>query len=202
MSLTTRRRLLPADRREELLQAGEQVIRAKGVAATVDDVVRAAGAARGTFYVYFPTWAGFIAALRTRVLGQLEAQIGAFDGECRDWRTVARRLPELFIKLSLGLEGLHEAVLHARRPDEALADRPADIDERLRALLEEGRRAGALQATDVEATAWFVHAVCFEAAERALGGADPERIAEVFGEALVRALQAAPIERRPPKPPA
>jgi AcrR family transcriptional regulator len=51
-----RRRLSPADRRAELKAAGAEVFEARGFgAATVDDIVRAAGAAKGTFYCYFPT---------------------------------------------------------------------------------------------------------------------------------------------------
>jgi len=43
-------------RRRELLEAAVAVISAKGVAAaSVDDIVRSAGVAKGTFYLYFAT---------------------------------------------------------------------------------------------------------------------------------------------------
>jgi AcrR family transcriptional regulator len=43
-------------RRKELIQAAVAVFSAKGVAAaSVDDIVRAAGVAKGTFYLYFAT---------------------------------------------------------------------------------------------------------------------------------------------------
>ena len=43
-------------RRQELLEAAVAVFSAKGVAAaSVDDIVRAAGVAKGTFYLYFAT---------------------------------------------------------------------------------------------------------------------------------------------------
>jgi AcrR family transcriptional regulator len=43
-------------RRRELVEAAIAVITAKGVAATsVDDIVRSAGVAKGTFYLYFAT---------------------------------------------------------------------------------------------------------------------------------------------------
>jgi AcrR family transcriptional regulator len=191
-----RRRLTPADRREELLRAGDQVIRAHGRAATIEDVARAAGAARGTFYVYFPTWEHFVADLRARAIAQLDADIRDFEADCGDWRTVIRRLPELFIALSTGLQGLHEAVLHAPGVAPTPADRRDDLIERLRILLAEGHQAGAVQADDPEAAAWFAYAVCCDAAGRALEGEDPVRIADVFGEALVRAFAALPVERR------
>ena len=70
------------DRREAtrrtLLDASMRVFSVKGVAATsVDDIVRAAGVAKGTFYLYFATRDEAVdavaAAMVERVAGQVEA---------------------------------------------------------------------------------------------------------------------------------
>ena len=54
-------------RRRDLLDAGERIILQKGSAATtVDDITRAAGVAKGTFYLYFKSKEDLLEALRTR----------------------------------------------------------------------------------------------------------------------------------------
>jgi AcrR family transcriptional regulator len=55
-------------RRTGFLDAAVAVFTAKGVdAATVDDIVRAAGVAKGTFYLYFDSKDGVISAVAERV---------------------------------------------------------------------------------------------------------------------------------------
>ena len=59
-----RRRLAPDDRRQELKRAGLAVFVRKGFgASTVDDIVRAADAAKGTFYLYFKSKKALFAEL-------------------------------------------------------------------------------------------------------------------------------------------
>ena len=53
-STTTRRRLSPEKRREEVIQVAAEVFARKGYrAANVTDIVQRAGIGRGTFYLYF-----------------------------------------------------------------------------------------------------------------------------------------------------
>lgn len=62
--------------RERLLDAAEGVIAEKGVdATTVEDLVRAAGVARGTFYNYFPTTTELVHALNQRVGAHISAEL-------------------------------------------------------------------------------------------------------------------------------
>ena len=64
-----RRRLKPAVRRSELLDAALRVLRSKGPAKVrVEDVTRAAGAAKGTFYLYFSSWEDLLVAVREHLL--------------------------------------------------------------------------------------------------------------------------------------
>jgi AcrR family transcriptional regulator len=65
-------------RRQELVEAAVAVFSAKGVsAASVDDIVRAAGVAKGTFYLYFTTKDDAVnavaAAMVEDVAGRVEA---------------------------------------------------------------------------------------------------------------------------------
>src|SRR5688572_5514304 len=86
-------RTKPADvRRLEILDAGERVFLAKGVArASVDDIVAAAGVAKGTFYLYFASKEALVHALRERWVESIQERVA--EAEARvprdDW---ARRL--------------------------------------------------------------------------------------------------------------
>ena len=62
--------------RERLLDAAQDVIAEKGLgAASIDDFVKAAGMARGTFYNYFPTPARLVHALNQRVAARMAGLI-------------------------------------------------------------------------------------------------------------------------------
>ncbi|MGH2769324.1 MAG: TetR/AcrR family transcriptional regulator, partial [Actinomycetota bacterium] len=64
----TKRVTKPAeDRRREILDAAVSVFGAKGlVVATMDDIARQAGVAKGTLYLYFETKEHLLASLRER----------------------------------------------------------------------------------------------------------------------------------------
>ena len=60
-----RRRLNPAVRRAELIEAALRVLRSRGpTEVRVEDVTQAAGAAKGTFYLYFASWNDLLIAVR------------------------------------------------------------------------------------------------------------------------------------------
>lgn len=65
-------------RRQELIEAAVAVFSAKGVsAASVDDIVRAAGVAKGTFYLYFATKDDAVNAVATRMVDGVADRIEA-----------------------------------------------------------------------------------------------------------------------------
>ncbi|QJY45323.1 TetR/AcrR family transcriptional regulator [Pseudonocardia broussonetiae] len=80
--------------RERLLRAGAEVFDRKGYpAATVDDIVGAAGASRATFYLHFRTKSDVVAELGDRLLVETRAFYAELDGvlatgsraAMRDW---------------------------------------------------------------------------------------------------------------------
>ena len=86
--MAPRRSVPQAERRQELLAAARDVFTRKGYhAATVDDITRAAGVAKGTFYLYFDEKREVFSEL---VRGFLE-QIGALV------RSVASGTPDDFM---------------------------------------------------------------------------------------------------------
>jgi AcrR family transcriptional regulator len=65
-------------RRQELVDAAVAVFSAKGVsAASVDDIVRAAGVAKGTFYLYFATKDDAVNAVAASMVEGVADRIGA-----------------------------------------------------------------------------------------------------------------------------
>jgi AcrR family transcriptional regulator len=65
-------------RRQELVAAAVVVFSAKGVAAaSVDDIVRAAGVAKGTFYLYFSTKDEAVSAVAAALVEDVAARVEA-----------------------------------------------------------------------------------------------------------------------------
>ena len=81
------------ERRGELLLAARQVFASKGYhAATVDDITRAAGVAKGTFYLYFDEKRAVFYEL-IRAFFELVTEIGkAVAGEVQDRAEYVRKL--------------------------------------------------------------------------------------------------------------
>ena len=76
-------------RRQELIDAAVAVFSAKGVAAaSVDDIVRAAGVAKGTFYLYFATKDDAVNAVAASMVERVADRIEAV---ATDPTPVARR---------------------------------------------------------------------------------------------------------------
>nr|QQZ49650.1 TetR/AcrR family transcriptional regulator [Phenylobacterium glaciei] len=184
-----RRRLSPADRREELLDAAEAVIRRLGDTARVEDIVREAGAGRGTFYVYFETWEALLHALRERVFAQLDQRFSAWANSARDWRDLVSGLPELFVDMTLGMEGLHQALLHGPVGPPPRRTRH-DVIHRLADLITQGVTAGAFAVVDPKMTAVLVFAVLHETADQVERGASRKATLAAAQDLLIRALEA------------
>ena len=73
-----RRRVGREQRRQELIGAALKVFASTGVAATsVDDIVRAAGVAKGTFYLYFDTKDDIVTAVAERMVEGVGEQFDA-----------------------------------------------------------------------------------------------------------------------------
>ena len=169
-----RRRIGPEQRREELIVAAERVLRRLGAQARVEDVVREAGAAQGTFYTCFRSWDDLLEAIRERQLAGFEASL-AMPTEVAgpiDWPPLLRRLSVLFVDFVLDLQGIHEALFHSDfardRPMHSQARPPA----RLAAIIRAGQEAGAFGPVDPDVAGRLLFAVLHETADAIEAGAD------------------------------
>ncbi|MBR7651013.1 TetR/AcrR family transcriptional regulator [Ochrobactrum oryzae] len=150
-------RTKPAEiRRNELMAAAEALFLEKGFAATsVDEIVRLADVAKGTFYLHFRSKDDMLIALRQRFIDRfcegLEQQLEQCPVD--DWQGKLAVWAETGIAGYLDNYKLHDMVFHDFHPPmrRMKQENPAII--RLDALLTDGNAAGAWKIADTRLTA-------------------------------------------------
>ncbi|MDB5496401.1 MAG: hypothetical protein JWP28_432 [Phenylobacterium sp.] len=188
MDKPLRRRLQPEARKLEIVEAAERLLQANGSRVRVEDVVREAGVAKGTFFLYFPTWEDLLETVRQRLVSEFDAAYPLpteVDGPV-DWPSLVESQAGAFIDFTLSRRGVGEAVFHAdfaeRRP---LAD---NAILRLSAVIRAGQEAEAFGPVDPEPTARLMFAAIHEAADAVAGGADRAAIRAALESLLRRTL--------------
>jgi len=142
----------PDVRREQLLDAAEQLLLDQGLrATTVADVAEAAGVAKGTMYLYFTSKDELLAGLRARYIARYLAPLRGARG---DVRTRARRLVTGLVDVAADNWQLHHVLFHEAGFSEA--DAFFDVRQRFTALLRSGVEAGQLAVEDPDLTASFL----------------------------------------------
>lgn len=188
----TRRRLEPHVRRRELIEAAERLLKARGPAVRVDEVVREAGAAKGTFYLYFPTWDDLLETLRTRVFEAFldSHPIPHGPDAATDWTALFCDLGEAFVDAVGVMGGLHEAIFHsdfAQRRPMPLETHPVG---RLAALIRFGQASEALADVEPEPTARLLFAVLHETADAVAAGEDRQAALRAMRRTVRKMLEA------------
>lgn len=188
MGRPARRRLQPEERRREIVEAAERLLNADGARVRVEDVCRAAGVAKGTFFLYFPTWDDLLETVRQRLVTAFDAAHPLpteVEGPV-DWPRLVEDQAAAFIDYTLSRRGVGEAVFHGdfaeRRP---LAD---NAILRLSAVIRAGQEAEAFGPVDPEPTARLMFAAIHEAADAVADGADREKILAALRSLLRRCL--------------
>jgi AcrR family transcriptional regulator len=186
-----RRRLQPANRRQELLDAAVRVLRQLGPDnCRVSDITAAAGTAKGNFYRYFPTWDDLLLAVRAHLIDRYgEEARQRYTGRADiDWNAAIDDETDRFLTYQLGLAGLHEAVFHGPTS----RARPHGVDPQTAALiawfLRAGTAAGAFANTDADATARLIFHLLHGAADEIAAGGDRQRIQQAALAIIHRAL--------------
>src|ERR1700733_9358855 len=147
-----RPRTKPAEiRREELLDAAEQLFLTRGIAATsVDAIVGGADVAKGTFYLHFQSKEHLLAALQQRFIDDVCADLRAAIDKCPagDWQARLRAWVFAAVDGYLNRMALHEVVFHEFRPDDPHASNRNSTVDQLAEFLAEGTQAGAWSIED------------------------------------------------------
>jgi AcrR family transcriptional regulator len=188
MNKPLRRRLPPEARKLEIVEAAERLLQAHGSRVRVEDVVREAGVAKGTFFLYFPTWDDLLEAIRERLVSEFDDAYPLpteVDGPV-DWPAVVEQLAAAFIDFASARQGVGEALFHSdfaeRRP---LAD---NAILRLSAIIRAGQEAGAFGPVDPEPTARLLFAAIDEAPRAVARGGDRAAILAALQGLLRRTL--------------
>jgi len=172
MNRPGRRRLSPEARKLEIVEAAERLLQVHGAPVRVEDVVREAGVAKGTFFLYFPTWDDLLETLRDRLVAEFDRRYPLpteAEGPV-DWPAVMDAQAAAFIDFAAARQGVGRALFHSgftqRRP------RVDDAILRLSAVIRAGQEAEAFGPADPEPTARLMFAAIDEAARAVSAGAD------------------------------
>ena len=178
-------------RRQEIIEAAEKLLTRDGTNVRVEDVVREAGAAKGTFYLYFPTWDDLLEAIRGRLVVAFDAThpLQIEDGTHADWPQRVDWLAVAFVDAIVGMGGLHAVLWHtdfARRRPMPL---PTNPDQPLDRRHPGSPVAGAFARIDAALAGRLLFAVIHETADTLVGGEDRECALAAMRWILRRALE-------------
>jgi AcrR family transcriptional regulator len=157
----SRRRLDPEARRAELLEAALSVLRERDPQdVRVEDVTRAAGAAKGTFYVYFRSWDDLLLQVRDHIVDSYTADLRArmaAVGSSAWWPAFEAEIVRA-VDYVVELGPLHQAVFHDDFTEPPQAGGPSP-DLVFAELLHGGVACGACRPVDVQAAAPILFAI-------------------------------------------
>jgi AcrR family transcriptional regulator len=183
-----RRRLHPEARKLEIVEAAERLLQVRGAQVRVEDVVREAGVAKGTFFLYFPSWDDLLEAIRARLVAKFDDAYPMPTERNRpvDWLEIIDWQAAAFIDFASARQGIGQALFHSdfaeRRP---LADNGI---ARLTAVIRAGQEAEAFGPVDPEPTARLMFAAIDEAARAVAGGAERKAMLAALQTLLRRIL--------------
>lgn len=186
----------PEVRRDELMNAAERLFLDKGIAATsVDQVVAAAGVAKGTFYLYFNSKESLLAALQDRfVLLFCELLQQAMDKHRPDqWRARLRAWVKAGMDGYLDHVALHDVIFHEFHPEDRRKMNDNAVIDQFIAFLSAGHEAGAWAVEDPRITAIMLFNALHGAADDAVakgGDIDRRRIVRSVTQFFERAVGA------------
>lgn len=181
-------RTKPAEiRREELMDAAQALFLGKGFNETsVDEIVKGAGVAKGTYYVYFKTKDDVLAALRERFVARFQQRLRASVDRHPPHSWVARfdGWMEAAVHAYLDERALHDLVFHQLHlANDRLRQANPVVDD-LTALIAQGAQVGAWPAGDAHLLAVMVFSAIHGAVDSASADSGPPD-----REHLVRAVQ-------------
>jgi AcrR family transcriptional regulator len=188
LSARRRRRLDPKVRREQLLATAMRVVNRRG-ACRIEDVTSAARVAKGTFYLYFPSWEHLLLAMRDRVLDEYvrETEDKFLKVDATTWPASCEAECVRFVDFVVSLGGLHTALFHGPIADHPIAEERSARHVIAR-LLRRGMELGAIEELEIEPCAGLLFAVLHSTADEIARGAERERLIGVMRQLLRRWL--------------
>ena len=188
--MPTAPRTQPPDvRRDQLLDAAEQVFLSQGLrATTVADVAAAAGLAKGTVYLHFDSKDALVAALRRRYLDRADEALQAASADVEEPLAHLSRLIHALFEFGARNHDMHHLLFHEAGFSEDDAFEPVRL--LFAGVIAEGIRRGDIEAGDTDIATDFVVGSMHDALIRAMHGkpARRKRVADETVRLLIRAL--------------
>jgi AcrR family transcriptional regulator len=144
-----------AQRRADLLEAGQELFLANGVAATsLEDITRHAGVSKGLFYLYFQSKDDLVLALQDQFSVELAERIRAATGAVADWPAKLDACVQAIFDSYQERHELHEVLFHHSGQVRASHRAAHELTlHAIRDLFAGGKTAGVFEVDDPEATA-------------------------------------------------
>jgi len=183
-----RPRTKPAEiRREELMDAAQRLFLEKGFDETsVDEIVRAAHVAKGTFYWYFKSKDDVLLALQTRFIDRFCSEIEEAVGRLpeNDWSGRLDTWLETAVNGYLDQVAVHDLIFHDIRPSNRRMKQDNPVITPLATFLEAGARHGAWVAEDARLAAVMVFSALHGAVDDSVVASVP-----IDRNALIKAVR-------------
>jgi AcrR family transcriptional regulator len=182
--------------RAHIVDCAQHVFAEKGPdVPVIDDFIRTAGIARGTFYNYFRTTDELLTAVTTAMEDGLMTSIEAGMADLTDPVDRLSMGPRLWLRWSLADRTLCAFIVRSRF-------RSSLVEELLALDLQAGRKQGAFRFRHVEVARDLVVGTVLEAMHRILTGRVPRTLADDVARQILQGLgvEASSIERSLARP--
>lgn len=192
-----RRRVRAEERRQELLEAAVEVFTRRGMhQTTVEDVTRAAGVAKGTFYLYFDSKEQLLGSLKQRFVDELVSRAAELSERVGkdDWWALAETTVTSMVDFMLEHRGMIQIFAQEGYTPEShrlFAEAQDKLVMMMAAGIQAGIEAGAFRVADPLMTATLLsHAIDGTLQHSILYGGelDRARLIEATNELLRKTL--------------
>ena len=179
---STTRALNEAERREQILSAAREVFNEKGYeTTTITDIVRRAGVAQGTFYLYFPSKREIVWALANRPMEIVAERVQATMTSGVSFEDMLRGLVQIGFGVGSDYPDLCR-LLHIGGEASRLAEQTPmarDIKALGVRMFEVAIEKGEMEPMDPQAAFELFQAMLKDSMQRAFGDSDCERVEEI-----------------------
>lgn len=182
--------------REALVRAGQTLFSARPVdAVAIDDIVRQANVAKGSFYKHFPDKEALLAAVVRRIFGRIEEQVTAANAEVSD--AAARVVRGVCVYLRFVTDQPEQGGVLVRNDRTGWTLPIAGLNRGTVADIRKGLMSGRFIVPSVEAGTLLVQGVAHIGLMRFTGdpaGTSNVALAEQLGQLLLNSLGVPPVE--------
>jgi AcrR family transcriptional regulator len=195
MTTTTRKHRTEQDRKEQILAAARAVFGEKGYEnTTVSNIVRRAGVAQGTFYLYFASKREAVIALGARPMEEMAIRMEAAGANGLSFEEMLREMVRVAFEIERTDVDLCRLMSHAKSLSANLLDAMPTyqrIGATMRSMFESAVASGEMHPMDPEMANEMMHLIISGAMSAAADKRDDDytkRMEEATAQVLVNAF--------------